>query len=260
MENNNIQEKLQTWEKNCVAAFDNVKRHYYTQSPLDKIDAEPELMIIGSHPDISPQEKDCNFNSDTKHTFLQGNLDWNNRFSSDGKMAKYWEKYLWNVRFFLGYPQRYPVAPIDDENQTVWTNLTPFEANKENPLPKGALELGIPYTLELISILKPKRIVLMKADAFNLLKKNNPQNYPIDYREVLQYKNICTIGRICGIPTVCVQSYASPQWPVYNKFTSSFILLHKLSDIEEKGKMRSLDRVVKIMKDELRAWKKIPIE
>ena len=258
MDNNNIQKRLQTWQKNCVEAFGHMNRYYYTQSPLDKIEAEPELMIIGSHPDISPRKK--NLPPVTEHSFLKGNPDWNNRFSSDGKMAKDWEKYLWNVRFFLGYPQRYYVAPIDDENQTVWTNLTPFEANKENPLPKGAMELGIPYTLELINILRPKRIVLMKAGGFEMLKNNNPKNYPIDYREVLQYKNICNIGRICGIPTVCVQSYASRQWPVYNKFTSIFILLHKLSDIEEKGEMRPLDRVVEFMQAELRAWKKIPIE
>ncbi|MDE5575217.1 MAG: hypothetical protein K2I87_05840 [Bacteroidales bacterium] len=257
-----MKKELREWAEKYVPKFNELAQKYntsyYTQSPLDKVETSPELMVIGINPAGTfgggAEVKDAD-------TFLKGNPCWSQRFTTEGRMAADWDKFLWNARFFLGFGERYAVNPIDDDTKTVWTNLTPFPSPKgSKDLKNEVLTMGIESTLELITVLKPKRIVFMGVGDFKALE-NCCQNmgHAIEHLRIVDSYSL-EIGSLDNIPFVVIPHPCSSKWPLSNKFTSAFVLAHKLSAIEEKGKMRPLKEVAKVMKDELLAWKKIPIE
>ena len=163
----NIHEEILNWANKYVRRFNELSKqfntHYYTQSPLNSINDTIDLMIIGINPkgNLNNGEREL-----TVDGFLKGNFDWESRFNDDGTINKKW-KYNQGARFFMGYDDFRHNDSIDNDKKTVWTNLSPFESqNGSKDLPKELMEEGIRSTLDLIKILRPKRIILLGTNAF----------------------------------------------------------------------------------------------
>lgn len=247
-----IHEQISKWANKYVPKFNNLSKlystPYYTQSPLDLIDSQVDLMIIGINPkgnaDLYEQEQSI-------EQFLKGNPYWANRFDQEGKTI--W-KFNQGVHFFLGYDNFYHPESIDNDAKTVWTNLSPFESNQGNKdLKKELMQEGLKGTLELIEILHPKRIVLLGITAFQQIEKVLGSKENIEYSPV--FDNIKSqIGRINQIPTVCVP-HPSGQWEISNKFIPMFIFLHGLAEItNKKNVIKPLKNVIEIMRKEMKDW------
>lgn len=243
-----MKQELLDWAQKYVTQFNELselyKCSYYTQSPLTEINSDIDLMIIGINPKGSIESGISNKND---IEFLRGNPFWSQRFNADGSIHKDWAKFFGGARFFLGYRGNKSPDPIDDDNKTVWTNLSPFVSPKgSSDLRKELLKSGIESTIELISILKPKKILFLGCGAFEKIKKHS--NSRIEYYKVFDNKNLF-IGRINDIPAITV-NHPSGQWAVSNKFTSVFIFLHSLC---EDGKSPLKD-VKQRMMNELKLW------
>lgn len=247
----NIQEEIVKWAEKYVPEFNKLSEKYntsyYTQSPLNCIDGEVDLMIIGINPKGNLGEGSS---KKTTEEYLAGNPYWSERFTKEGKTA--W-RYNHGARFFLGFDDFCHDESIDNDKKTVWTNLSPFESkNGNNDLRKELMEIGIKSTLELIGIIRPKRIILLGINAFEQLEKSQ-ERQKIEYSKV--FSNIkAQVGRINNIPTACL-THPSGQWEVSNKFNSMFVFLHELAEItNKKSDVKPLKEVVKIMHDEMKLW------
>ena len=247
-----IHEQVIKWANKYVPQFNNLSKlystPYYTQSPLDSINQQVDLMIIGINPKgnagIGAQEQSI-------EQFLKGNPYWANRFDKEEKIT--W-KFNQGVHFFLGYDNFYHPESIDNDTKTVWTNLSPFESKQgHKDLKKELMQEGLKGTLELIEILHPKRIVLLGINAFQQIEKVIGSSESVEYSSV--FNNIKSqVGRINQIPTVCVP-HPSGQWEVSNKFVPMFIFLHGLAEITNKKKeVKPLKDVIEIMHTEMRRW------
>ncbi len=216
---------------------------YYTQSPLSQIEDCIDTLILG----INPKGDGKVSKDKTADEFLDGNECWSTRFK--------W-KFFVETRWFLGYNHLESSDSVDNEKKTVWANLTPFVSNKGfSDLKPELVSVGVESTLRLIEILKPKRIILLTKDGFRELRgKNVPQSVKDRISSVRVMESpALEIGMILGVPTVCVP-HPSGKWPVSNKFTSIFILLHNLSCRDANGKIReNIDEVRNIMREEIEA-------
>ena len=179
----NIQEEIVKWAEKYVPEFNKLSEKYntsyYTQSPLNCIDGEVDLMLIGINPKGNLGEGSS---KKTTEEYLAGNPYWSERFTKEGKTA--W-RYNHGARFFLGFDDFCHDESIDNDKKTVWTNLSPFESkNGNNDLRKELMEIGIKSTLELIDIIRPKRIILLGINAFEQLEKSTVSN--CDWLELLK--------------------------------------------------------------------------
>lgn len=228
---------------------------YYTQSPLIDLTDTVDLMIVGINP-AADKDGGNGVSNLTAVEFLKGNPAWNNRFSDDGKIV--WSKFIGNTHSLLGYRNDIRCDTIDDDAKTVWTNLTPFASHKgSNDLPKELMTAGIAALLELIGILKPRKIVLLGTKAFGLLDrycKTNPQtNMAIEHLPIID-KIQFEIGRIGTIPTVQIVHPAG-QWPISNKFTSIIFCLYNQCEIIQEGvPVYTLQEVQANMQKEIKLW------
>ena len=250
-------EEIVKWANEYVPRFNKLSKdfqtHYYTQSPLDSIHDTVELMIIG----INPKGQSGNGERIlTVDQFLEGNHHWGERFNDDGTINKKEWKYNQGARFFMGYDDFRHNDSIDNDKKTVWTNLSPFESKKgSSDLRKELMEEGIRSTLELIKILRPKRIVLLGTNAFQVIEKTLDSNSGvIEYSSV--FSNVkAKVGRIYNIPTICL-SHPSGKWEVSNKFNSILVFIHGLAEITNKrGTVKPLKDVVDTMRNEMKLWK-----
>lgn len=256
-----ITEELLEWAQQYVPIFNKLATAYntsfYTQSPLSAVNGKVDLMIIGINPKGSLGEEKKLVSPEM---YLEGNPYWKNRFLDDGTMHPDWEKksrFLSGTHFFLGYDNNYHPESIDNDKKTVWTNLSPFDSGQgSKDLPKELMSVGIESTMNLISILQPKRIVILGTNAFQKLKDNITKEAKdsISYIKVFDNIPYC-IGRIDGIPTVNV-CHPSGQWKVSNKFTSVFILLHYLTELAKSELANnSLEESAKAIRKELKFYK-----
>ena len=252
----NKHEKIVNWANEYVPRFNELskqfKTHYYTQSPLNSINDDIELMIIGINPtgNLNNGERPL-----TVEEFMKGNPYWDKRFNDDDTINKEW-KYNQGARFFMGYDDFRHNDSIDNDEKTVWTNLSPFESKSgSSDLRKELMEEGVRSTLALIKILQPKRIVLLGKNAFQVIEKNLESNSDIiEFSSV--FSNVkAQVGRIHNIPTVSL-THPSGQWEVSNKFNSMFVFIHGLAEITNKrDTVKPLKDVVKMMRNEMKMWK-----
>lgn len=248
-----IQEELKKWAEKYVPIFNDLsaktQTYYYTQSPIGNIDSEVDLMIIGINPKGA---KSTGAVRKTAEEYLNGNPRWNSRFLPDNK----YNKYVDGVRFFMGYDDKFHPESIDNDNKTIWTNISPFQSeNGFSDLPKEVIQDSINSLTDLISIVKPKRIVLLGVDTFKMLTKyaNKDIKHNIEYVNVLKDWKL-QIGRINGISTVCV-NHPSGAWAISNKFISVFIFLYFLTDkLENRKPTMTLEKVKSTMIDEMYLW------
>ncbi|MRI63858.1 hypothetical protein EDM00_07630 [Ornithobacterium rhinotracheale] len=246
-----IHNQIIEWADEFVPKFNELSKLYetpfYTQSSLKSINQHVDLMIIG----INPKGDGNAVKQLSVDEFLGGNLFWDNRFN-DKKLITW--KFVQGTRFFLGYDDFYNPESIDNDERVVWTNLSPFESKGRKDLKKELMTEGLKSTLELIKILKPKRILLLGIDGFSHIEKIvGKNNKDLEYSTV--FSNIKSqVGRINQIPTLCVP-HPSGKWEVSNKFLPTFIFLHKLAEFnKEKNKIKPLKQVIKIMQDEMKMW------
>lgn len=255
-----IQERLKEWANKYVPKFNELSKkyqtYYYTQSPLNTIEEDVDVMIIG----INPKGKlgTGEFILDDPEKYLEGNPTWESRFLEDGFISPGWgkkHKFLSGTHCFLGYDNFYHPESIDNDKKTIWTNLTPFVSDKgNNDVFRELMAVGVESTLELINIVRPKYIVLLGKDAFTQLKGSSIESDScIQYTQV--FSNISAqIGRIFNIPTICVV-HPSGQWEVSNKFAAMFVFLHKMAEMtDDRKKMRPLNEVADIMRNEMKLW------
>lgn len=75
------------------------------------------------------------------------------------------------VSFWVMINFYYPES-IDNGENIVWTNLSPFESKQGNKdLKRELMQEGLKSTLELIKILQPRRIILLGINAFRQIEK-----------------------------------------------------------------------------------------
>ncbi|KGN97457.1 hypothetical protein HQ36_06025 [Porphyromonas gingivicanis] len=250
-----IHEQIVKWANEYVPKFNNLSKlyatPYCTQSPLDSINGQVDFMVIGINPKGNAGIGARMLSVDE---YLKGNPSWKERFSVENKIR-------WNfnqkARFFLGHDDYYHPEHIDNDERTVWTNLSPFESKQgNNDLKKELMQEGLKSTLDLIEILRPKRIVLLGINAFQQIEKAMGNNGSVEYTFV--FDNIKSqVGRINRIPTVCVP-HPSGHWEGNcHTFISMFIFLHGLAEITNKSNVvKPLKEVVETMRKEMRSWQK----
>ena len=230
MENKKIFTNIEDWAQYYVPEFNRLsekyKTPYYTQSPLSNVDESVELMIVGINPkgELGTGKIEL-----TWEEYLKGNKFWNERFLKDGTMHPDWEKgaFLPLLHFFLGYDKYYHPESIDSDKKTIITNISPFcSINGFDDLPPELKRIGLESIASLFALVKPKRIVLLGANAFGKIQANMEDKTNVSYETV--YKGFC-VGQICGIPTVNVIHPANRNWGVPNSFPPIFIFLHKIA-------------------------------
>lgn len=250
-------ELLKEWSEQWVPKFNELSKEfnnpYYTQSPLDAVEEEIDILFVG----INPKESTDNHKQSSLYTpeqFLKGNPSWGERFK-DGKNV--W-KFTNGARFFMGYDALFHPETIDNDGKVVWTNLSPFSSKRGfSDLPKKLKEEGINSFLNLLELLQPKKIVFLGGNAFNLIDKFATDHIKQNFEHMKVLDNIpLEIGRIYGRPAYYV-SHPSGKWAVSNSFIPIFIYLRDLYDIYENGKpKRKLNDIRAIIRREISLWKK----
>ncbi len=254
-------QKLEEWSQKWVPTFNELSEKYntvyYTQSPLDRIERDVEVMLIG----INPGGNGAGRTIVTPEEFLKGNPAWEKRFEGNKNVWRYTN----GVRFYLGYDSRRHDDTIDDDSRVVWTNLSPFASeNGFSDLKPELRDAGIESTAELISALRPWQIILHSVDAFKLLDKYSGCSTELQIEHVKVFDNLpLEIGRISfqieNSQTITIPTYQvvhpSGKWPVSHCFTSIFLYLLKLYDVYEDGKpAKSLAGVRKDLRHEVKLW------
>lgn len=246
-----IQEQIIRWADKYVPKFNELSERYktpfYTQSPLDVINQQTELMIIGINPkgNAGIGEKKLSVEE-----YIKGNSFWKKRFDEAGKIC--W-KFNQGARFFLGYDDFCHPEGIDNDEKVVWTNLSPFESKQgNNDLQKELMQEGLKSTLELIDILQPKRIVLLGINAFEQIERAIGSNGCVEYTTVFDNMK-SKVGRINQIPTVCVHHPSSRWEGGCHTFIPMFIFLHGLAEITNQKNL-PLESVIKTMRSEMKRW------
>ena len=244
--------RIKEWGEKWVERFNELSAKYevpyYTQSPLNLIGDRIDIMFVG----INPKGGNKGVTNNTLDKFLAGNECWDQRFCGNKNVWK-----LTNgARFFMGYDAFKHEETIDNDNKVVWTNLTPFQSDKGFTDLKAELrDEGIKSTFELISILRPRKIVFLGGNAFGLLDKYADDNLKQHFEHIKVFDNLpLEIGRLYNMPAYYV-SHPSGQWPVSHCFISVFIFLRNLIDTYENERpMKSLNMVAECMRKEYALW------
>lgn len=244
------QDLLKEWSELWIPHFNELSLKYntpyYTQSPLNVIETDIEMMVVG----INPKGTGKCTSTHTANGYLEGNKSWwSKRFDKGLKDSRF----LANGRLFLGCGSKCPDSQIDDDKKVVWTNLSPFESSKGvSNLKKELLAEGIKSTIELIKILQPKRIVFMETNAFDTLRMHMGE--PDAIQSVQVFDNLKWEVGICfGIPAVNVLHPSATDWLVSKYFISVFLFLHNLIIHEFPNK--PLMDIRNAMRNELKLWK-----
>ncbi len=179
----NLHDKLEAWADETAKAYEKIAsdRHatervdlpFYTQSPLDGVSEAPRLLIAGINPgsdgSYTAQKENPNWDvkkgMDGKH-LLKGNFC----RQDDGKTA--WEhRHEWN--YWRGLKKYFrhiiPEAEWEDPTKVVLTNASFFATKKADDISESLLRKTLPYTIELLKILAPKRIAFFGAGCFDRL-------------------------------------------------------------------------------------------
>ena len=245
--------RIEKWGKKWAERFNELSAKYnvpyYTQSPLSLVGEEVDIMFVG----INPKGGNKGITNNTFEQFLAGNKCWKQRFCDNKNVWK-----LTNgARFFMGYDAYKHEDTIDNDHKVVWTNLTPFQSNKGfTDLKVELRDEGIKSTIELISILRPKKIVFLGGNAFELLDKYADDSLKQHFEHIKVFEKLpLEIGRLYNMPAYYVSHPSGRSWPVSHCFVSVFIFLRNLIDTYENNKpTQSLKVIAERMRKEFSLW------
>lgn len=211
----NIQEELQAWAKETVAAYHEIalkeNKAYYTQSDLSLISERPELMIVGINPGSEGSYKDQCENKNWSYLY-KNNIDANhllkgNYCREEGKPSS-WEKHkkwkYWNgLKRCLSQTNLKTI--LDDDRKIIITNASFFSTSKANEISDSLLIETIPFTLKMIDKTDPKHLIFLSGKScFEKLHRISKSSNIIQF----EYKHVCgnifigkLNGKLCvGIP------------------------------------------------------------
>lgn len=205
-------EALETWADNAAKGYVSITKDiegnassFYTQSDLTKLSQSPEVMILGINPGSEGTyiEQKANPNwglngadMDGAH-LIRGNYckDANSRSAWDNRGKwNYWKRLR---NYFRNVAEG---NPLDDESKFVLSNISFFNTPKANQLSNELLLRTIPYSIELINIIKPKHIVFLSGK--NTLRKLYATSR-VSKDFLLEYHEVCNgiyEGIFDGIP------------------------------------------------------------
>lgn len=168
-----IKEEISAWGKrafNCyVGIADGNKNEngsaFYTQSPLDIIEENLYLVVMGINPGSTGPFAEQIVNQNWKgigfpsvEGFLKGNIFW-----EDTKKMYYWQR----IRTI--FEKGGMVYLLNDDKKFVCTNITPFGTRKEKDLNRNVVEKTAHLSVELLDILKPKVVLCLGVMTFGEL-------------------------------------------------------------------------------------------
>lgn len=174
---NDLQKNLLDWAEKTVKVYvDYANTHddapaFYTQSPLNGITQSPELLIMGINPGSSGTYKDQKDKSKNWHfkgedmsaeELLSGNFC---KIGKDSNVSQ-WEflnksRYWQNLNsYFKGMGEN---NPLRQPENFVLTNATFFATLKAAGLEIDIIPQTIQCTIELISIIQPKKIIVLSG-------------------------------------------------------------------------------------------------
>ena len=249
-----MKEEIKDWADRWIPRFNQLSETYnvpyYTQSPLCKIDGDVDIMFVG----INPKGGNKGTSNYTTDSFLAGNVCWEDRFVDNKNVWKFTN----GARLFMGYNVFRQANTIDNDARVIWTNLSPFQSNKGfSDLKKELREEGIRSTIELISIVRPKKIVFLGGNAFKMIDKYADDSVKQNFEHVkVLNKWALEIGRFYNTPAYYVNHPSGP-WAVGHYFISVFVFVRDLIDIYENGKPKfTLKEVQEKMRNEFKLWQK----
>lgn len=142
----------------------------YRLPDLSKLDAAPDVMVVGINPSV---KETC-----------EAREEWG-----------YWKR-------LKGYFSKVKKGnPLEDESRFVLCSLSFFATKRVNSLSDDVLKKTLPYTIELINIVKPKRVVFLGGKRiFEKMEKAGKVNedFLLEYFPVKGVED-CFIGEIEGI-------------------------------------------------------------
>ena len=192
---------LQQWAENTVEEYKKMAAElgatapaFYTQSNLLKLEGRPEVMVLGINPGSDGTYAAQQTNEawglngqpmDGAH-LLQGNPFWNDRHS-----WAYWQRLR---RLFDDGDN-----PLDDERRFVMTNASFFATPKANNLSPALLRRTLPFTLELIDLLRPRLIVVLSGKE-RMKTMANLTDGRLTYAPLFRSYDDLLVGELAGIP------------------------------------------------------------
>lgn len=213
----NIQEKLQIWASETVAAYHKiaichqVNLAYYTQSDLSMVLEKTELMIVGINPgsggSYEEQLKNKNWSYLSNNPLDRNHLLKGNYCKEEGKPSswdihKKW-KYWAGLKRCLS--QTTMSIILDDDSKIIVTNASFFSTKTADGISDSLLMETIPYTLDLINITNPKHLIFLSGKScFERLHRlsNSSNLFQFEYKHVCGNIYIGKLnGKLCvGIP------------------------------------------------------------
>lgn len=210
-----IQKELKKWADKAANGYVSIANEFgenapsfYTQSDLTKLSGSPDVIVLGINPGsdglyckqrIQSGWELNGSDMDGEHLILgnyfkiNGVSSWSNR-----KEWAFWNRlkaYFKNVK---------SGNPLDREEKYVFTNMSFFNSKKANQLSDNLLIKTIPYSLELISILKPRHIIFLGGMRMvDKLNKVNHNNMLFDMNHEMIKSKVCK-GQFNGIPFLAV--------------------------------------------------------
>lgn len=190
--------ELATSGEGCNFAF-------YTQSNLTKVEIHPELLVMAINPGFNGAYIS---DSDEKNGLIDNErwIEWgvrNKRMDGDIllKGNAFWGErdqwFLWKrLRNILDYGG--VASLLDDESKFVFTNMILFNTYPASKIPPIAFKKCPEKTIELLEILRPRRILCLgKNDCFSLFCKRtmlNPAELIPSELSYVKWKDIPVFG------------------------------------------------------------------
>ena len=163
-ETKNLRDQIRDWAEKTFAFYieEDKKQNkgFYTQSPLNNITSNPEIIVMGINPG-----SDGAFNKDfSVEEFLKGNIEWDKH--------RNW-KYTQRIEYFLmKWLEDRAEEIFSDDNQIIYINASCFQTSKASALGYDLLQKSLPHTIKLIELLKPKLLLCFSAKKFFCIEKS----------------------------------------------------------------------------------------
>lgn len=199
MNETKFKQALSEWADDTADFYHDIATKYYdsmfyTQSDLTKVVENPDLLILAINPGSGYTYKSDQIDSpEWKKWGIGDRMDGKTLLKGNPTFYKRgtWRTWQGLTRIF----KKGGITDIlDDESRFVWTNIIFFNEPKERDIPAEWYKKCPAKTLELIKILKPKRILCLSINrCFSVL------NQMITNREVL-ISSFLERGKLFDIP------------------------------------------------------------